>query len=475
MTNTWRAGFRTQREELDDVALDVAGEVPPWLEGTYLVNGPGQFEVGDTDLGHWFDPLAMVRRFAFADGAVRYGNRFVRSGDFRAAREDGRVRRSLPGTPADGLALGRVYRALTGALQDNPSIGVLQRGGATYAVTESPVGVAVDPETLATTGRRDLTAGLDADATLGHTHVDDGVQWGLAASFGRESAYTLFRRPDVGDPEPVGRLTFDHHPPYVHAFGLTGRYAVVPAAPFGVDFRTLLAGTLGGTTFVDAVDRRDAPARFHVLDRETGEEVAAPRAEDFFVYHFANAYEDGEAVVLDGVAYPDERAMTGLTLSNLRSDDPDVPQGDLVRFRIPLNGGRVERERILAGPMEFPTIHYRRYNGRPYRYAYCAPTDRGSLPTALAKVDVEAGSAERWAAPDLHPGEPLFVPAPSPDAEDDGVLLSLALGTGGERSVLVCLDAGTMAERARAPLPHRVPYGFHGQFYGPPDPGRSMA
>ena len=67
------------------------------------------------------------------------------------------------------------------------------------------------------------------------------------------------------------------------------------------------------------------------------------------------------------------------------------------------------------------------------------------------------------------------MPTPSPATEDDGVLLSLALDGDAERSVLLCLDAASLTERARAPLPHRVPYGFHGQFYGEPDPGRSMA
>jgi carotenoid cleavage dioxygenase-like enzyme len=474
VTNAWRAGFETQREEVSDVPLDVEGTIPPWLAGTLLVNGPGQFEAGGDPLDHWFDALAMLRRVRIEDGTARYTNRFVRSEDFRVAREEGRVRRSLPGTPADGSALGRFHRALTGGFQDNPSIGVTELDGAVYAVTESPVGIEIDPETLETVGRRDLTAGLDCDVTLGHTHVADGAQWGLGARFGRRSAYTLFRRPGGGDPEPISRLVFDDHPPYVHAFCLTERYAVVPAATFGVDFRRLLRGALRGTTFVDAFEPRDAPARFHVLDRRSGEAVAAVRADPFFVYHFANAYEDGSSAVVDCVAFADERAITDLTVANLRADDPDLPRGDFVRYRLPLDGGRAERETLRYGPVEFPTIHYARYNGRPYRYAYLAAVDRGSLPTAVTKVDLERRTIRRWDE-GLHPGEPLFVPASDPASEDDGVLLSLALDPRGGRSVLVCLDATTLTELARAPLPHRVPFGFHGQFYGVTDPGRSMA
>ncbi len=475
MEHTWQAGLRTQREECQDVELDVEGTFPEWLEGTFLSNGPGQFDVGDDPLKHWFDGLAMLRAVRISDGTARYTNRFVRSEDFAVAREDGRIRRALPGTPADSSALGRLYQSLSGRIQDNPSIGILRLDGTLYAVTESPVGIEIDPETLETTGRRDLTTGLDSDITLGHTHIEDGTQWGLSASFGGECSYTLFRRPPGGPPEQVTRLVYDEHPPYVHAFGLTERYAVVPEAPFGVDFRRLLVGAPRGQTFLDAFSRRDAPARFRVLDRTTGESVATVRTDPFFVYHFANAYEDDGTVVVDCVRFEDETAITGLGLANLWSDDPDLARGDFVRYRLPLDGGPAGRELLCRGPVEFPTIHYDRYNGRPYRYAYLAATDYGALPTAIAKVDTDERTTHRWSRPGLHPGEAIFVPAPSPAAEDDGVLLSLALDGTADRSVLLCLNAETLTERARAPLPHRVPYGFHGQFYAKTEPTRSMA
>ena len=477
MANTWRAGFETQREELRVESLPVEGSFPEWLSGTYLCNGPGEFEVGGRPLEHWFDPLAMLRRFRIADGAVGYANRYVRSEDFRVAREEGRVRSMFPGTPADRSALGRLRGALAGAYPDNPVIGVARMDGDYLAVTESPVGLRFDPETLETLGRTDLTAGLDCDLTLGHAHYDprEDEFWSLGVSYGRESAYTLFRRPDGGSPTARTRLVFDHHPPYVHAFALTERFAVVPEPPFGVDLRALLLGAPRGRTFLDAFRPRDAPARFHVLDRESGERVAAVGTDPFFVYHFANAYEVDDGVVVDCVAFPDERAVTGLALDNLRRDDPDLPRGDLVRYRLPLSGDRADRTTLREGPVEFPTIAYRRYNGRPYRYAYLAATDRGSLPTAVLKVDVETGAERAWREPDTHPGEAVFVPAPDPDAEDDGVLLAVTLDADAGRSELVCLDAPTMEPLARAALPHRLPFAFHGQFYADRDPVRSVA
>jgi len=44
------------------------------------------------------------------------------------------------------------------------------------------------------------------------------------------------------------------------------------------------------------------------------------------------------------------------------------------------------------------------------------------------------------------------------------VLLSVALDSRSERSLLLVLDARDRSELARAEAPHHIPFGFHGQF-----------
>jgi carotenoid cleavage dioxygenase-like enzyme len=84
----------------------------------------------------------------------------------------------------------------------------------------------------------------------------------------------------------------------------------------------------------------------------------------------------------------------------------------------------------------------------------------------LVKVDVEDGSAAVWHEEGTYPGEPVFVPRPDGQAEDDGVALSVVLDAEGGRSFLLVLDAGTFTERARAEVPHHIPFSFHGQYFG---------
>lgn len=127
------------------------------------------------------------------------------------------------------------------------------------------------------------------------------------------------------------------------------------------------------------------------------------------------------------MTFTDETALTDLTVSNLRGDAPELPRGEFVRFRMPIRGGSAHERRLVEGPCKFPTINYEGYNGHQYEYASLTTTGRGDLPTGIATVRVDGPTVSEWSRPGLRPGEATFVPVPAATAEDDGVLLSLAL------------------------------------------------
>ena len=84
-------GFTTLEDETTVDELPLSGELPSWLSGSLLRTGPAKFEVGEERMRHWFDGLAMLHRFTVQDGRVSYGNRFLQSRSYRAAKEQGRM------------------------------------------------------------------------------------------------------------------------------------------------------------------------------------------------------------------------------------------------------------------------------------------------------------------------------------------------------------------------------------------------
>src|SRR6478672_10631755 len=91
LTTSPALGFQTLEEETVIDALDVRGDIPSWLGGSMLRTGPAKFEIGERQMRHWFDGLAMLHRFTIADGDVSYGSRFLESRSYRAARDTGEM------------------------------------------------------------------------------------------------------------------------------------------------------------------------------------------------------------------------------------------------------------------------------------------------------------------------------------------------------------------------------------------------
>ena len=475
-----RLGFEPASEELDRVRLPVEGDLPDWLSGTLIRNGPGRFRVGNRPLNHWFDGFSLLRRFGIRDGTVVYSNRFLRSEAYEHAREHGELGfREFATGPETGL-FNRLKRLLSPQFTDNACVDIEVRNGEFVATTESPRAVSFDPETLATRGHHEQER-LGTTTTV-HPHYDArrGETIGYGTRLGRKPGYTLYRVPDgQSEPEIIGGVT-DDEPAYLHSFALTEHYIVLTEGPFVVSPLDLLGGASVAESFAWKPERG---TRFVVFDRASGDVAATHHAKPFFVFHHVNAFERNGEIVLDLVAFPDASVVGALSLDNLRSPSPSLPTGALRRYRLPKDSTRaVERETLFPGHVELPTIDYARRNTRPYRYVY-GVSNRERPPTEfqnrLVKIDVESRAAETWDEPNTYPGEPVFVPAPNDAAtaqEDEGVILSVVLDADAERSFLLVLDAATFAERARAVAPHAIPFGFHGQFYRDGErPTRSMA
>jgi all-trans-8'-apo-beta-carotenal 15,15'-oxygenase len=187
-----------------------------------------------------------------------------------------------------------------------------------------------------------------------------------------------------------------------------------------------------------------------------------------FVFHHANAFEQGEEVIVDSICYesfPEVEPGSDFKQVDFDALDP----GKLWRFHLNLKDKQVSRELIEARCCEFPSVHKERV-GRPYRYLYMGAghNNTGNAPLqAILKVDLESGERQLWsAAPRGFVSEPIFVDRTGSTDEDDGWVLTLVYDAAHHRSDLVILDAKDLNKGAiaRLHLKHHIPYGLHGTF-----------
>ncbi|KAL3456832.1 carotenoid oxygenase, partial [Aspergillus heterothallicus] len=315
---------------------------------------------------------------------------------------------------------------------------------------------------------------------------ETGDLYNYNLEFGRNATYRIFRTSaSTGKTDILATISGTGiKPAYIHSFFLSGDFVILCVWP--LYFQGHGAAILWERNIIDAVKfQREAKCKWFVVDRRGGRGVvAAFESGSFFSFHTVNAFqeENGEEdvdVVCDIVQFADDYVMRHLYYENvLSTGDGVAPHEDakpaLVRYRlagIPKTGRRkgvasVEVVKTIEKAVELPTINPR-FTTKRQRYVY-GITDRGysSFVDGIGKVDLETGEATYWGMePKPHtPGEAVFVP--DTDAEDEsedaGYLLSVVLDGEKGTSYLLCLDARTMREVARAECDHAISIGLHG-------------
>ncbi len=470
------AGLRTVEEEVTEpLALEVGGRLPPWLEGTLLRNGPARFEVGRDRYRHWFDGHAMLHAFTIRSGVVEYRNRFLRSRTHEQAMEEGRIVRSEFATDPCRSIFGRVMATFRPKVTDNANINVVRMADEMVALTETPLPIRFDPESLETSGHLAWADDLRGDITTAHPHVDpdSGTLYSYLTHFSRTSTYRIWtlepgsrRRRELAS-LPVRR------PAYMHSFGMSGRYLVLAEFPLVVN---PLEMALRDRPFIENYRwEPERGTRYQLFHRETGEHRGTCQGPACFAFHHINAFDDPDTgeLVLDLAAWDDPRIIDQLYLDPLRRGDPSIMAAEPRRLRLDPSTGQVETRVLSTHRLELPRIAPG-WATRPHRYVW-ATGNRvpGQFTDELVKLDVGSGEVRSWHEAGCHPGEPVVVRPPASSGEggedasapeDAGVVLSVVLDAGSEASFLLVLDAATLEERGRAHVPHVVPLGFHGQF-----------
>jgi beta,beta-carotene 9',10'-dioxygenase len=456
-------GFSTLDQETVIDELSLQGQLPSWLAGSLLRTGPAKFEIGEQQMKHWFDGLAMLHRFTIQDGRVSYGNRFLESRSYRAARERGEMAYGEFATDPCRSLFKRVQTLFSGGgvLPDNANINLTKLGERYIAMTETPLPVQFDPETLKAADVRPYKA--PGQLSTAHPHMNRSSRGMLnyAAKLGARSSYRFFEvAPEATEPRVIASLPVKE-PAYMHSFGLTERYLVLAEFPLVVN---PLALALSGRPYIENYRwKPELGTRFTLVDRATGEATGGFQADACFAFHHVNACEQDGEVLVDLCAFADAGVIEDLYLDRLRAGKP-ISSPELTRFRLKLADRSVRVERLSDEQIELPRINYGRCNERPYRYVWGTGDGPSGWLERIVKIDTHDGASLSWGESGCYPGEPVFVPPPNAGDEDDGVLLSVVLDSAAGRSFLLVLDASNLTELARAEVPHHIPFGFHGQF-----------
>jgi beta,beta-carotene 9',10'-dioxygenase len=465
---TDRHGFTTLQDEVSINVLPLQGKIPEWLSGTLIRNGPAKFAVGKQNYNHWFDGLAMLHKFSFTRGNVSYSNRFIRSKAYKKAEDTGKI--SFPEFATDPCRsiFSRVSTMFSSHTTDNTNVNIARVANKFIAMTETPIPIEFDPHTLETVGVIDYNDHISGRLTTAHPHHDFDKEETInyMTQFSRESKYNIYRVITGKNRELITSIR-SKEPSYMHSFALTENYVILVEFPLVINPIDLL---VSGKPFIENFKwKPERGTKFTVVSRSDGKIVGSYHTDPFFAFHHVNAFEIENKIVLDIVTYQNDDIIRSLYLDVVRGNVKDkktIPTSELRRYEIRLNSNFIEHETSHV-MLELPRINYRRNNMKDYDFMYAAGTHSiGDFTNRLIKINVKSKDFAVWSEKGCHPGEPVFVARPGGVQEDDGLVLSVVLDSNKENSYLLVLNAQSFEEIARAEVPHHIPYGIHGQYFG---------
>ncbi|MEM9952601.1 MAG: carotenoid oxygenase family protein [Chloroflexota bacterium] len=477
----FRNGFETQHQEVYEPSLTVQGNIPDWLVGTYVRNGPGQFDLGDDKRDpfgrywHWFDGLAMPHRYKFENGTVGFANRYLRTETYKKDRETGKLNFRMSATDPKRSGWDK-FLATFGrmAFTDNTNIHTMELAGEYVALTERQEAYVFDLDTLETKGMFRYDKSANNNTQTAHTHYDPAtrIKYNLMLSFGLSSAYELYTLKDRRY-TLLGRIPV-RAPSYMHSFSMTENYIVLTEYPLRISLLGTFQFLWTDTPYLDNFSWRPQDGtNIVIIDRKTGNIVKQVQADACFSFHHINAFEQGDSVIVDISAYADGSVIQGLYVDTMKSDvEYSTMTAEFRRYTIDMQSysalASVGYDLTTDDRIMLPRINYNHYNTKPYRYAYGLSTagNKRDFVNEIVKIDVDhAMTDKRWHVEGHYPSEPVFAPRPNATAEDDGLVMSTVYNSETDKSYLLLLDGQTFNVQATADLLIRIPFGFHGRWY----------
>jgi len=416
------------QDELEVRELEVEGEVPEALEGSYYRNG---FNPPSGWSDHWFFGTGMIHQVEFGGGQpLVYRNRYVRTPYFEKAPD--------------------LMTAMMDPANSPANTNIIRHAGKYLALEEAHRAWEVTSD-LETVSCYDFAGRFEGKTMTAHPKICPVT--GELLFFGYQMTgepYLTYYRADASgalvqsENIDIGRAVM------MHDFIVTEHYVVFMDLP-------IVIGAIGPQY------KPEEGARLGVMPRSgTNADVTWYEIAPCTVFHPLNAYEEGSRIVMDVCKQKDGQMREGM---NDLSGEP----AKLWRWTIDTATGTVTDDLFDERYADFPKVDDR-MAGLKSRYGYAASFLNAGAPklgSEVIKYDLEKNTSE---VHDLGSNatcqEPSFAPKRPDSPEGEGYVLVYSYDNVEDSSSLVIIDSENFSGPpiGTVKLPQRVPFGAHGNW-----------
>jgi hypothetical protein len=207
-----------------------------------------------------------------------------------AVREHDRIGDAEFATDPCASLFGRFFTRFRREPSGNANVNVARVGDRMVALTEPPMPVEFDPETLDTIGVAEYPDAVGGATSTAHPLTDSrtGDLINVVLAFGRRSEYRVTRQHGTLTREVIAVVPSDR-PGYLHSFAVTERHVVIVVHPLVVN---PLSFVLRGRPFIDNFRWNPAAGtRIVVIDTATGAIRVDTTTTASSAFHHINAFD----------------------------------------------------------------------------------------------------------------------------------------------------------------------------------------
>ena len=458
------------RFEADVYDCEVSGAIPADLDGAfYRMHGDWLYPP------KYLDDISLaadgyVSSFRFRNGLVDYKGRYVRTDRFERQMQ---ARRQLYGYYRNPYTdEPQVQDIANPGLRTTANTTPVSFNGQLLATKEDGLPYRLDPRTLATLGPTDFEGQWQGQAFTAHPKLDP--RSGELVAFGYEADGLASRQVLLGSFAKHGQLQWQRRfdVPYtsmLHDMALTPQHALIVGGGGVTSLERIKAGKLHWAW------NSSLPSYYGIVPRNAADPIRWFSGPERSIVHTANAYVDGNKVVLIA---PMANGNTWPWFEDLAGKPFAMPPTTLRRVTFDLDGNAESgvEEVLFDRPITSFTRIDERFTTLPFRYVFVQFADgaqawQGALPddprqqpvNSIGRFDLQTMSMKSLFVGAHHiVQEPCFVPRPGSNAEGDGYLLATVHNLQTQRSELLIVDAREMLELARVLLPFRTAAQVHG-------------
>jgi all-trans-8'-apo-beta-carotenal 15,15'-oxygenase len=460
-----RLAYRAANAEGAWKLTKIEGELPKDLVGTLYRTAPGQKDNHGHPLKHFFDGDAYISGFSFRDGRASLRAKFVETPKRLEELKAGRMLYAEFGTaPPSPPPEGEQPRR---GGKNQPNVNVIYYNNRLLGLSEGGHPTALDPATLTYQGKYSYQDTLPQNVPFtAHPKFDPGTGegYGFGIERGPSMALNVYRMEQEGT---LTKLYAVPQPAYymVHDMMISKNHIVFIIPPVFYDVASLMTGKV---LLADALRYAERAATTVLILRRDGKgqpvKVELPAS---MVFHHGNAFEREGKLVFDSVIFPDGSILEEIYAWSKEKPVSNMLPPSLTRFVIDLVNGKLESRAELETDQEFPRFDERK-TGTDARYLYSVEAKNPADPFLFNKLvqhDLHKGTAKRIIAGKGRAiGEPVFVPRPGKETEENGWLLILGYDGNRDENFLEIRDAATLDFASRVWTGIHFPLGFHGNF-----------